>query len=244
MAAAAANAVRSAMARSSNGSTSVRHTDRTPTTSSSSSIGAPMMRAIARNPLGVLATVAGVGEHVGDLRSAPVEADPTGEGVVVAEEGVIRHVLDEVGGQPRRTSEAVDRSVDEMELHAIGAAQPAGAVDDGPENEVEVGSRPAHRGEHLIGGHDLLAGIDEIPSQPFDLRRVDQAAAETLRHHGPPITSPQPDNSPASAIIILPRLTRLVVGPYASAYRTSTDRVGLTLGRWLRGRLAEPRQSP
>ena len=97
-----------------------------------------------------------------------------------------------------------------MDLHAIGAAQPAGAVDDGPENEVEVRSGPAYRGEHLVGGHDLLSSIDEIPSQLFDLHsldRVDHAAAETLRHHGPPIASPQPDNSPATAIIILPRPT-------------------------------------
>ena len=121
---------------------------------------------------------------------------------------MIRHVLDKAGGQSRRASEAVDRSVDEIELHAVGAAQLSGAVDDGPENQVEVRSGPAHRGEHLIGGHDLLAGIDEIPSQLFDLGRVDRAAAaETLRHHGPPIASPQPDNSPASAIIILPRPT-------------------------------------
>ena len=76
IAAAAANAVSSVMARSSNGSTSVRQTDSTPTTSSSSSIGAPMIVRIARDPLGVLAPVVGVGEHVVDLDRAPLETDP------------------------------------------------------------------------------------------------------------------------------------------------------------------------
>ena len=102
-------------------------------------------------------------------------------------------------------------------MHAIGAAQPAGAVDDGPENEIEVRSGPAHRGEHLVGGHDLLSSIDEILSQLFDLGRVGHAAAETLRHHGPPITSPQPDNSPASAITILP-VDEARRRPFASAH--------------------------
>ena len=129
-------------------------------------------RAVPGDPLRILAPVVRVGQDVADLRGPPVEPDPTGERVVVEQQGVARHVLEEVRGQPGRAGQPVGTALDEVQLHAVRPAQPSGAVHDGPEDEVEIGGGPTHRGEHLVGGRDLLACVGQIATQPLDVRRV------------------------------------------------------------------------
>ena len=80
------------------------------------------------------------------------------------------------------------RSVDETQHHAIGSAQPPGALDDGPEHHVEVGGGPPHRGQHRVGGRDLFPSIVEIPPKMFDRRDVDQLGPGTVCHSLPPVT--------------------------------------------------------
>ena len=83
IAACPANAVTIAISRSSNGLTSLRHTFSAPTTSSSSSIGAPMVVRKPADPLEVEAAVVRIGQHVRDLLGPAVESDPADEGVPV-----------------------------------------------------------------------------------------------------------------------------------------------------------------
>ena len=110
---------------------------------------------------------------------------------------------DVVRGHPRGASEAVVRSVDEDEHRAVGTAQAACAVDDGPEHEVEIGRRSSDRGQHRVGGDDLFSGVDEIALEPFDRRALDQLGPTAHAHRGLPVTglsrSPrrrQPPNFP------------------------------------------------
>ena len=60
------------------------------------------------------------------------------------------------------------RSVDEAEHRGVGTAQVPGAVDDGPEHQVEIGRRSPHRRQHRVGGDDLFSGVEEVALELFD----------------------------------------------------------------------------
>ena len=98
----------------------------------------------------------------------------------------------------------VDLAVDEIDQDAIRTAQSACVVDNGPEDEIEVRSRPSHRCEHLIGGDDLFASISEFHAQTFELRHVDQLGPTAHGHRGLPVTGLSRVGGPASAIIFSP----------------------------------------
>ena len=72
-------------------------------------------------------------------------------------------------------------------MRRVGAAQPAGALDDGGQHRVGVAGRPADRGEHLVGGVELVLERQVAASKSFVLLgadcprghdRVDHAASQ------------------------------------------------------------------
>ena len=128
------------VSRSPKGSTSVRQTDRTPTSSSSSEhrhaddrCGRPA------EPLGLEAAVLGIGEDVGDLLGTPLEAHPTHQRPSVDSNGVAIEEVEVFVREPREAGQAELVPLEQVELRSVGLAQPPGALDDGPEHQVQVG---------------------------------------------------------------------------------------------------------
>ena len=182
IAACAANVVSRSTARSSNGSTSVRHSDRTPSTSSSKSIGAPTIVRNPRDPLHVLPPVVRVGEHVGDLLRPAVEPDPPGERAAVGRRRVAGDVVRELVGHARRASQAVDLAVQEVDLRDVGPAQPAGAVDQRVQHDVGIRGGTAEGAEHLARRGQLLPGLLEIETQPSGVQAVRPGSLPAVGH--------------------------------------------------------------
>ena len=184
-----AKAVTIAISRSSNGLTSLRQSDSAPTTSSSRINGAPIVVRKPATRCRSQPAVVGVGDDVGDLLGPAVEADPADQRVAVHRHRVLGDVGDRLLGHPDRLDQPVDAVVEEVEVRSVGAAQPARALDDRGQHRVGVAGRPADRGEHLVGGVELLLERGVATSKSFVFLgadcprghdRIDHAASQPV----------------------------------------------------------------
>ena len=110
----------------------------------------------AGDALEVEPAVLRVGDDVRDLLGPAVEADPADEGVAVHRHRVLGDVGDRLLGQPDRLDQLVDAVLEEVEVRSVRSAQAARALDDRGEHRVGVAGRAADRGQHLVGGVELL----------------------------------------------------------------------------------------
>jgi hypothetical protein len=92
----------------------------------------------AGHSLQVQPAVLGVGHDVGDLLGSAVQPDPADECLAVHRHRVLGDVGDRLVRDPDRLDQPVDAVLEGVEVRGVGAAQPAGALDDGGEDGVRV----------------------------------------------------------------------------------------------------------
>ena len=119
----------------------------------------------AREPLQIEPPVVGIREDVGDLLRTAVEGDPTDQRPAVGTHRVPLHEFDAGLGQPGGPCQPDQVALHQVDLCDIGATEPAGAVDHGTEDGVDVRRRPADRGEDLARRGELLLRLGKVAAQ-------------------------------------------------------------------------------
>ena len=137
---------------SSNGSTVVRHTDRTPTTSSSTSMGAPMIERYPPSRWSSGRLYSGSASTSAICCIGAVEDHAPDERVPVARNGVARGELEEARILAVRADEPVHLPVGDVDLGDLRAADAAGVVDDRLEDVVLRRRRPREDRQDLARG--------------------------------------------------------------------------------------------
>jgi hypothetical protein len=102
---------------------------------------------------------------------------------------MLRHVADGLLGQPYPLVEPEDAVLQQVENAGVRPAQSPGALDDGGEDHVRFARRAPQRGQHLVGGRELVGQVDEVLQDARVLLRVDVARGgrrTTFGHRFPP----------------------------------------------------------
>ena len=175
MAACAANAETMAISRSSNGLTSLRQTPESADDLVVEEHRRAHGRPEPRHPLQVVAAVLRVGQHVGDLLGPSVEPDPAEQGVPVHGHRVFGDQPERLLGEAHRLDQPVDAVLEDVEMAACDRHSRRALSTTRREDGVRVAGRAAQRGEHLVGGRELVGQVDVVLEDAGVLLRVDGA---------------------------------------------------------------------
>ena len=129
-------------------------------TSSSRSMGAP---SVVRNPPTCWTPILRIGQHVLDLLSAPVEADPPYQRGSIDDQRMLVDERSHLIRQAPRTGQPIPVPFHKVDLRLVGMAETVHGVDDGAEYRLGVGAGASEGHEDLAGGRQLLTGSSERP---------------------------------------------------------------------------------